>query len=148
MGGCEIIHVQYFPVFLCLLSRLELNESTGKANAATNTRSAQLHTAARGGSNLEGESWLRHEVVLRWKSRSLPRDVKNRDFINPEQAERKQLKDFCSWDFSHRKLVFLLQTLNLATKLGQGNSLGVSLRTESQSWNLWPFSLSLRPPQH
>lgn len=133
-----------FRAFYCgVLSRLELNGSTGKANAATNTHSAKPHAALHGGTDPEGESWLGRWVVLSsWKSRSLPKDVESSIFINSKQAEREQLRNFCSWDISHEKLVFLLQTVIIATKLGQGNPLGVSLRTDLRTTGIWaPGSL-------
>lgn len=50
--------------YVCVLSRLELNGSTGKVNAATNTYSAQPNTALHSGTDPEGKSWLGHWVVL------------------------------------------------------------------------------------
>lgn len=115
----------------CVFSRLDLKGSTGKADAANTTLSAQPHRSLHSGTSQETESMLGHWVFLSyWKSRSLPRDVDNSIFVNSKQAwDRNKWEIFVS-GISHVKLVFLLQTVNIATKLGQGNSPGISLRTD------------------
>lgn len=132
--------------YVCVFSRLDLKESTGKANAANTTLSAQPHTSLHSGTSPETESVLGHWVFLSyWKSRSLPRDVENTVFVSSNQAWSRNKWEIFVSGISHVKLVFLLQIVNMPPNWDKETSLvsASELTYEPQeSQDLWSFAWS------